>query len=144
MNGCEDPKYQGLGATKRYIFKGIDLEEIDSKINLDFDKRYLILGNQENLDADARGKLDKLLEAKEAINTAFFEIARSRQSTSISLTPVLRDLADGDMKRRTQLRLTSASQPLISSLPEARTGISLTGTMCFGHQSEESPSSSSL
>jgi hypothetical protein len=34
-------------------------------------QRYLILGNQENLDADARGKLDKLLEANEAISTAY-------------------------------------------------------------------------
>ena len=34
-------------------------------------QRYLILGNQEDLDADARGKLDKLLEANEAISTAY-------------------------------------------------------------------------
>jgi transposase len=33
-------------------------------------QRYLILGNQENLDADAGSKLDKLLEANEAISTA--------------------------------------------------------------------------
>jgi transposase len=34
-------------------------------------QRYLILGNQENLDADAREKLDRLLEANEAISTAY-------------------------------------------------------------------------
>jgi len=34
-------------------------------------QRYLILGNQENLDADARAKLDRLLEANEAISTAY-------------------------------------------------------------------------
>ena len=34
-------------------------------------QRYLIPGNQENLDADARGKLDKLFEANEAISTAY-------------------------------------------------------------------------
>lgn len=34
-------------------------------------QRYLILGNQENLDADARWKLDRLLDANEAINTAY-------------------------------------------------------------------------
>ena len=33
-------------------------------------QRYLILGNQEKLDADARRKLDKLLEANEVISTA--------------------------------------------------------------------------
>lgn len=34
-------------------------------------QRYLILGNHENLDADGRGKLDLLLEANEAISTAY-------------------------------------------------------------------------
>lgn len=34
-------------------------------------QRYLILGNQENLDADARVKLDRLLEANEAISKAY-------------------------------------------------------------------------
>lgn len=33
--------------------------------------RYLILGNPENLDADGREKLDKLLEVNEAISTAY-------------------------------------------------------------------------
>jgi transposase len=34
-------------------------------------QRYLILGNQENLDAEARAKLDRLLEANDAICTAY-------------------------------------------------------------------------
>jgi transposase len=34
-------------------------------------QRYLILGNPENLDEDARGKLDRLLDANEAISTAY-------------------------------------------------------------------------
>ncbi|MGD9420254.1 MAG: ISL3 family transposase [Verrucomicrobiota bacterium JB025] len=34
-------------------------------------QRYLILGNQENLDSDGREKLDRLLEANEAISTAY-------------------------------------------------------------------------
>jgi hypothetical protein len=34
-------------------------------------QRYLILGNQENLDADARSKLDRVLEANEAISAAY-------------------------------------------------------------------------
>ena len=34
-------------------------------------QRYLILGNQEKLDADGREKLDRLLEANEAISTAY-------------------------------------------------------------------------
>jgi len=34
-------------------------------------QRYLILGNPENLDEDGRGKLDRLLDANEAISTAY-------------------------------------------------------------------------
>lgn len=34
-------------------------------------QRYLILGNPENLDEDARGRLDRLLDANEAISTAY-------------------------------------------------------------------------
>lgn len=34
-------------------------------------QRYLILGNQEKLDADGRAKLDRLLEANQSISTAY-------------------------------------------------------------------------
>jgi transposase len=34
-------------------------------------QRYVILGNPENLDEDARGKLDRLLDANESISTAY-------------------------------------------------------------------------